>query len=76
MGGTVDPDVDLPSNIGLLCGSGTTGCHGWVERNRTAAEAEGWLVPRRDPRRPADVPVCRRGRLELLADDGQVHPIG
>jgi len=27
-----------------LCGSGTTGCHGWVEANPAAAEAEGWWV--------------------------------
>lgn len=26
-----DPDVrDCPANLIRLCGSGTTGCHGWV----------------------------------------------
>lgn len=31
-------------NTVILCGSGTTGCHGWVEANPAAAEAEGWWV--------------------------------
>lgn len=33
------------SNLMLLCGSGTTGCHGWAEHNRAAAYALGYLVP-------------------------------
>ena len=55
MGGTKTPDT--PANLVLLCGTGTTGCHGWVESHRAVAIAQGWLVPRRDPRDPADVPV-------------------
>lgn len=33
------------SNGQLLCGSGTTGCHGWKTQNPAAAAAEGWAVP-------------------------------
>lgn len=34
----------VPSNIVALCGSGTTGCHGWVEANPAAANRMGlWL---------------------------------
>jgi hypothetical protein len=44
MGGTTD--VDTCSRIVLLCGSGTTGCHGWVERFREQAYEQGWLVRR------------------------------
>lgn len=34
-----------PANGQLLCGSGTTGCHGWVTTNPEVACAEGWAVP-------------------------------
>lgn len=55
MGGSKDPRLNLPSNLILLDGSGTTGCHGDVESNRTAARAFGYLVSR--PLDPAEVPV-------------------
>ncbi|TIC78806.1 HNH endonuclease [Nocardioides sp. GY 10127] len=55
MGGTTDPAANTPANLLLLCGTGTTGCHGWVESNRGKATALGWLVPRGTD--PADVPV-------------------
>jgi len=57
MGGSIPDGIDSSENCVLLCGSGTTGCHGWVEHNRAVATDQGWLVPRRDPRDPADVPV-------------------
>jgi hypothetical protein len=31
-------------NTVVLCGSGTTGCHGWVTANPDAAEKEGLYV--------------------------------
>jgi 5-methylcytosine-specific restriction endonuclease McrA len=37
--------VHNPENIILLCGSGTTGCHGWVHANPSTAYLMGWLVP-------------------------------
>jgi 5-methylcytosine-specific restriction protein A len=46
MGGSRDPRLNLPSNLVLLDGSGTTGCHGEVESRRSDAEAAGYLVPR------------------------------
>jgi hypothetical protein len=40
-----------PSNLQLLCGSGTTGCHGWRTENLRAALEDGWRVPAgQDPR--------------------------
>lgn len=53
------------ANVVLLCGSGTTGCHGWVEGNRTAAEAEKWLI-RGTVARPETTPVFRHGREWVL----------
>lgn len=40
-----------PANIVELCGSGTTGCHGWVHQHVKEAERLGLIVPfGRDPR--------------------------
>lgn len=57
MGGTRDPLASHPSNIVLLCGSGVSGCHGWLENSqRGEALALGWIIPqqtngeRTDPR--------------------------
>lgn len=55
MGGTRDPEINSPANLMLLCGSGTTGCHGWIESHRQEAMLEGWIVPR--TANPADAPV-------------------
>jgi hypothetical protein len=35
----------VPSNLQLLCGSGTTGCHGWRTENPNQAANEGYAVP-------------------------------
>lgn len=46
MGGTRNPEVNMPANLLVLCGSGTTGCHGWVESHRVLAREWGYLVHR------------------------------
>jgi hypothetical protein len=43
-GGTSLAWVDQAANGIILCGSGTTGCHGWVEKNRRAAIDAGYLI--------------------------------
>ncbi|GAA1138557.1 hypothetical protein [Nocardioides aquiterrae] len=55
MGGSRRREVNSPANVMLLCGSGTTGCHGFIEKYRSSAEQEGWLV--RHGQDPAEVPV-------------------
>lgn len=55
MGGSKDPRLNLPSNLIVFGGSGTTGCHGDVEANRSAARAFGYLVWRSLD--PSEVPV-------------------
>lgn len=35
---------DTPENLLWVCGSGTTGCHGWIHANPEAATALGLLV--------------------------------
>ncbi len=46
MGGTKDPAANDVPNLALLCGTGTTGCHGHIESHRTQAIADGWIVPK------------------------------
>lgn len=52
----------------MACGSGTTGCHGWITEHPAGARPKGWSVRSHvDPRR---TPVLRRGRWVLLLDNG------
>ena len=72
MGGTRDPLINSPANLVLLCGSGTTGCHGWVESHRTEAREQGWLVSQHaDPRYQ---PIDHQGRLTFLTEGGKTVP--
>lgn len=73
MGGSKRVELGLASNLLLLCGSGTTGCHGEVESDRSAAYQRGLLL--RDGQPPTETPVdLRHGRV-LLNDEGQYIPI-
>lgn len=72
-GGSSDPATNVPSNLLLLCGSGTTGCHGWIESHRTVAYRHGWLLqswhnPLQQPARIHD------HGLVLLDDIGGMTP--
>jgi hypothetical protein len=44
MGGSSNPQLHLSANLIALCGSGTTGCHGWVESHRTESRELGYLI--------------------------------
>lgn len=55
MGGSREARLNMPSNLVAICGSGTTGCHGQIESDRTKSMDEGWLVTRFDE--PAEVPL-------------------
>jgi hypothetical protein len=69
MGGTKDPSINSPANILFLCGSGTEGCHGWVESNRETSYEMGLLVHRNDD--PDEIPVeLRYGTVWLDAVGG------
>lgn len=75
MGGTTRPDANSPANLLLLCGTGTTGCHGRVEANRAAAHQLGWLLHQTED--PTQVPAYvvtgphREARPLLLTTDGR-----
>lgn len=36
---------DTPENCVAVCGTGTTGCHGWIHGHPAEATATGWMVP-------------------------------
>lgn len=58
------------TNCLILCGSGTTGCHGWVESRRAIAEDYGYIV-RRGINPPAGIRIKRDdGTWWLLTRSG------
>jgi hypothetical protein len=68
--------LTVASNLQLLCGSGTTGCHGWATTHPADALRDGWAVPGWAD--PAAWPTRRYFRTEVgtvragwaLLDDG------
>jgi len=72
MGGTRRSDVNESANLMLLCGSGTTGCHGWVESHRKEALADGIILYDRDI--PTDHPYRdRHGNWWTLTNEATKH---
>lgn len=68
-GGDRRPDANSPANLVTLCGSGTTGCHGWVEQNRAEARRWGWLLAANDE--PSAVPLRTWWGPALLDHEGR-----
>jgi len=61
-------------NVIILCGSGTTQCHGWVHANPADARAGGWLLSGRQE--PLAVPVLIAGqRWVYLTSTGLYHDV-
>lgn len=72
-----------PSNLITLCGTGTTGCHGWVHSHVKEAKEQGYIVSGySDPRQipvlyyRLEIPVLHYWIAEyvLLDDKGNVTP--
>lgn len=62
-----------PSNGLHLCGSGTTGCHGWITHEPEVSFRKGWAVRMRWE--PEDVAAFIAGRFVLLTDDGRYEEL-
>lgn len=75
MGGTSIEWVNGAANGIILCGSGTTGCHGEVERRDVDAYASGFLIRRGVQK--ADEVAIRHKTLGLvyLTDGGGWVPV-
>jgi hypothetical protein len=73
MGGTRWAGINLPSNLLILCGSGVDGCHGWVESNRSASVAAGWLVLSRQDPAHVQVLICKVWKY--LDNEGQYREV-
>ena len=56
-----------PANLILLCGLGTTGCHGWAHAHPQAARDEGLIVHGYE--RPSAVPVLTKRHGWIRLDD-------
>lgn len=75
MGGSKDPVSSSPANGVVMCGTGTTGCHGYVEAHPAEAIERGFRVPQ--GRNPALVPLVDwRGASWWLTPDGRREPVG
>lgn len=62
-------ELHQPSNLISLCGTGTTGCHGWIHAHPAQARAYGWLLQAGDNTTETPVYTRRHGWI-LLDDDG------
>lgn len=62
---------DALSNLLHLCGSGTTGCHGYITEHPTESYHYGWSVRSTDD--PAVKPVMYRGTSVVLDDRGNMQ---
>lgn len=77
-GGTSLLWVNAAANLVVLCGSGTTGCHGWIESHRTEAKAAGWLISQNGHLTAVEVPIehVTLGRVFLTDEGGWVAADG
>jgi hypothetical protein len=64
--------VYTPSAALWACGSGTTGCHGWITENPEGARAKGWSI--KSTGNPLETPCLYRGEWVLLDDEGGIFP--
>lgn len=73
MGGTKRAGVNSPAALLIVCGSGTTGCHGRIESFRAAAYERGLILRAHED--PLVVPVRLSIGLVLLTNDGAYEPV-
>lgn len=68
MGGSKRPSTNSPANLLTLCGTGTTGCHGYIESHREQALEAGYLLTQQQ--HPDQEAVFTHRGWMLLDDDG------
>jgi hypothetical protein len=70
------PGLHDPGNVIDVCGTGSTGCHGYIHAHPAESYAKGWLVRGTADTLSVDVPILTalHGWV-LLDDDGNWTPI-
>ena len=71
MGGT-RRDIHSAEWLLHLCGTGTTGCHGYIEAHPEISYSKGWTL--RQNRRARDTPVQTSAGWDILNSDGTTTP--
>lgn len=69
MGGSKRADTHAPQNLLLLCGSGTTGCHGFAHHNRAFASDHGTIISRSVDPLEQPVHMYRGGAHSVFLDE-------
>jgi len=70
MGGSRNEQLHFPANLILLCGSGVTGCHGWVESYRDKARERGFLLTKVES--AEEIPfIDDNGKAWKIFNDGE-----
>lgn len=64
--------IDCPSNLVFVCGSGVSGCHGWIHANPALATEAGWMLGTRQTPEGVAIDSARYG-LVFLGTDGQLY---
>lgn len=74
-GGSSSPAINSPANLLTVCGTGTTGCHGWIGSSPAEARDAGWVVSLNNSEDPADVPVIHAvfSSSVFLLHDGTIR---
>lgn len=67
MGGSRDASTNLAANLVLMCGTGTTGCHGHVESHPREALDRGFRVSQGAT--PSRIAILTATRGLVLLDD-------
>ena len=67
------PGLHKASNLITLCGSGDTGCHGWVHSHPSEAREHGWIVAATGTPATIAVYYAWRDTWLQLADNGATY---
>lgn len=76
MGGTHRAETNYASNLMALCGSGTTGCHGYLESHRSEAIEYGFIVPQYETPNKVSVKTYLHGWIFLNDDASFTTTLG
>lgn len=76
MGGSKAPAINLPANLLVVCGSGTTGCHGFLEANPLWAFDNGLRIHTLPQRLTVPIDSLLHGRVLLDDNAGWTYFTG